>query len=422
MKKLILFSAIVLLSIQTIVEAQPNVSQCIGRKVNVYTKVDVPSIYKERSLLQKTASIYFQVIESTENPLPPAARQALDKAVDIWSYLIDSGQDITIYAEWIDMGWDEDNDQGTLASCGPNSFAKNFTGVPVQNTQYPIALAEAISNSNLNGSNHEIVLSINSNSNIDWYTGTDAVTQENKFDLVTVLLHEIAHGLGYSDSFDNRNGLGSYGEPSAIFEGYPTIYDQYCVVGSAHPSNDKLINYNQGSSTLADKLTSENIYYDGHISYLVNNNSSAKLYAPPVWAPGSSIAHLDGDVYTANNRNSLMTHERDMAEVVHSPGELGLSILADIGWSVNRLMIINFPTVETTLTKGSTINIKWAENQGGYVDLVLYRIVSGDPQFERVIDTSSLYSNKGENNYAWTIPSSPTEVPVGEYRIELEYN
>ncbi len=419
MKKLILFLTIFLLLIQIKTEAQPKVSPSIGRKVNIYTKVDVPSIYKERSLLQKTSSINIQLVESTEHPLPADVEFAMDKAIDIWSYLIDSGQNITIFAEWKDMGWDAENDQGTLAACGPTSFVKNFSGAPFANTQYPIALAEAISNSNLNGAEYEINVFINSNINIDWYTGTDGIPQENKFDLVTTLLHEIAHGLGFFDSFDHSNGLGSYGEPFDFFEGFPTIYDQYSVVGSAHPSVDKLISYAQSSEELAAKLTSKNIYFDGHTAYLSNNSSSAKLFAPAVWEQGSSMAHLDEDVFPSNNRNSLMTPYTDMAEVVHSPGEVGLALLGDLGWNVNRLMTMIHPNNESTLAKGSNVIIKWAENLGGNVNLELYRIESGISTYVKTINQNAIFSNKGENNYSWLIPSAPTDVPVGEYRIQF---
>ena len=60
------------------------------------------------------------------------------------------------------------------------------------------------------------------NSSINWYLGTDGQTPVQKYDLVTVAIHEICHGLGFFDSFNTDGTIGSYGIGSL-----PVIYDTF---------------------------------------------------------------------------------------------------------------------------------------------------------------------------------------------------
>lgn len=58
-------------------------SQMIGREatgVNVFTKVEAPSIFKERILINKVSANNFVIVESPEYSPPYEARQALDDA------------------------------------------------------------------------------------------------------------------------------------------------------------------------------------------------------------------------------------------------------------------------------------------------------------------------------------------------------
>jgi hypothetical protein len=54
-----------------------------------------------------------------------------------------------------------------------------------------------LSDLNLNGSEPEIEIKVNSNIT-NWHYGTEANTPQNKYDFVSVILHEITHGLGYA--------------------------------------------------------------------------------------------------------------------------------------------------------------------------------------------------------------------------------
>jgi hypothetical protein len=80
------------------------------------------------------------------------------------------------------------------------------------NTWYSTALANALSNSDLNGATQEINATFNLNlgtagclTNSPWYYGFDNVHGAG-IDLVSVLLHEFGHGLGFQTFTDRSSG------------------------------------------------------------------------------------------------------------------------------------------------------------------------------------------------------------------------
>src|SRR5690606_17958710 len=106
----------------------------------------------------------------------------------------------------------------------------NFGGEQHMNTFYPVALAEKISGKELNhATDPDIVASFNSR--VSWYLNTDGATPAGRMDLVTIVLHEIAHGLGFTDTYDVKDdGQATVGLPSGG-NSVPFIFDVF--VGEA---------------------------------------------------------------------------------------------------------------------------------------------------------------------------------------------
>ena len=65
-----------------------------------------------------------------------------------------------------------------------------------------------------------------------WYYGTDGNTPSTQMDLMTVVLHEIAHGLNFSGSMSYSRGLGNWGYGD--LPAYPDIYDTFMRDGSGN--------------------------------------------------------------------------------------------------------------------------------------------------------------------------------------------
>ena len=244
MKNYYLFIAVLLILCNGIIVPQYNAPVLEGTHKNAYTRIDPPSIYAYQTLLGKTATSDFEIYY--EFPPPPVeAQNAIEYAVNIWEFLINTAvsQTVSINVKWVDLGYSS-TAGNVLADCGPTSFY-NSPSLPQENVQYPIALAEYLLDQNLNGTELEMNMRVNSNDSIDWYMGTDGIPVENKSDMVSVILHEIAHGLGYFDSFSVNGNLGlkGFGEFPVNTNPHSTIYDQYGVIGSYYPNVDLLVNY-----------------------------------------------------------------------------------------------------------------------------------------------------------------------------------
>lgn len=111
---------------------------------------------------------------------------------------------------------------GVLGSAGTIQIVSDFPGAGFPLTWYPTALANKLANTDLipgaSGTNaDDIHAQFNSNlggtnpdgtpclTGFGWYYGLDG-KHGTKIDLVTVLLHEFAHGLGFASFVDETNG------------------------------------------------------------------------------------------------------------------------------------------------------------------------------------------------------------------------
>ncbi len=133
---------------------------------------------------------------------------AFEHAAAIWSARLDSNVPIRIRAQFVPLG------AGVLGSAGPVSVARNFPGALLPNTWYHIALANKLAGVDLNALNDDITA--NFSTNFNFYLGLDN-NHGTQPDLVTVLLHEFAHGLGFSQLANLNTG--------ALFSGSPDVYN-----------------------------------------------------------------------------------------------------------------------------------------------------------------------------------------------------
>lgn len=251
------------------------------------------------------------------NDFPAEAQAALEFACDIWSFYLSS--EITI---WVEATWGT-LPPGALAGAGPVTIHANFPGAPMTNRYYPVALANSLAVQDLSPGQADI--SITFADDASWYYDYNGSPWSGTYDFTSVALHELGHGLGFIGSTSVDGNYGSIG-----FNGTPYIYDQF-VVSSAGAA---VVGYPNGSS-LANLLTSDNLYWDGEWGIDGNNGSIPRIFAPSTWEPGSSFSHLRENSYPAGNENSLMTPYIGSAEQIHDPGPIAIGMLADMGWNVD---------------------------------------------------------------------------------------
>lgn len=258
----------------------------------------------------------------TYSGFPSDAKAAFQAAIDVWQKVMVTRVPIRIKASW------ESINSTTLANSGATKVYKNFGGNSIKDVWYPVALAEAIAGKELNGSEADINITVNQN--ISWSYFTDGTRQAFKYDLMTVILHEIAHGLGFTTTMkigDSNTLQGQYGQ-----SGTPFIYDMFIQNGSEQKMTDAAI-FGNPSADLKTNYTSNNLFFN--IKDLSLISEYPKIYAPSTFRSGGSISHLDENKFPKGTPNALMSPQIGAAEINHFPGPIILAILNEIGWSVN---------------------------------------------------------------------------------------
>lgn len=143
---------------------------------------------------------------------------AFEHAAKIWAARLDSDVPIRIRAQFTSLG------AGVLGSAGPVSVVRDFPNAPLPGTWYHVALANKLAGVDLilpspQSSGDDI--SANFSTNFNFYLGIDNQAPPGQPDLVAVLLHEFAHGLGFSQ-FSNLNTGALFGTAPNQF---PDVYN-----------------------------------------------------------------------------------------------------------------------------------------------------------------------------------------------------
>ena len=300
-------------------EARPGPTVVI-RDSGVTEKSFVPPRRLE-SPLPKVQTSTFQV---TYNGFSSEAQNAFQAAVDVLSELFVSPVTIRVEANW------ESLDEDVLGSAGANFIWRDFPGAPEPGAFYVDALADAIRGSDIGGGDFDVLATFNSDFPA-WYFGTDGNTPFNQSDFMSVVLHELCHGLGFIGSAEVNNGVGSWGV-SSQGQIFPVIYDVFMEDGSGTPITD----IPNSSTVLGETLQSNNLFWGGPQAVSVNGGVRPRMYAPSSWEPGSSYSHLNETTYPAGNMNSLMTPRISRGEAIHDPGPISLCLSQDMGWETTE--------------------------------------------------------------------------------------
>ncbi|MEL6462030.1 MAG: hypothetical protein AAFQ91_27980, partial [Cyanobacteria bacterium J06621_15] len=297
------------------------------------------------SLKSSTSEIKVNYKGFSEDEYGAKAQQAIEYAATIWERWIQSDVAIEVDAHWLNLD-KKYNVPGVLAAASPYSFKRNFDGATEDNTYYAISLANHLAGKDLNGDTAEIETEFNSKFGKQFYFGTDGDTPTNKYDFVTIVLHEFVHGFGLTDYiyyYDNdtrdkkEDDGASYGK---------TIFESFII----NSNNQNLSTFAGNSKELVKQLTSKSLFFNGANAVEANNGEKVKLYAPSRWEYGSSIAHLDEKTYPKGGTNSLMTPRLGKGEAIHNPGAITLGILEDLGWDINEVEIPATPQPEIPAT------------------------------------------------------------------------
>ena len=246
------------------------------------------------------------------NSFPTWARAEVQSALDTWAANFKSAVEVNVSATW---GRSSNSD--VLGSARPGSYFAGFVGAPDSSLWYPSALANALANKDLDRDNPEIIIQVNSAAN--WNQRGDDKPRSTEYDLESVILHEVAHGLGFlsADVYDKFFGYGSIDQP--------TPFDAYIQT----PDGRRLADLPTPSLELGKALTSP-LYWIGENGKRANGGEKLKMYTPTTYEPGSSVSHLDEATFSKSGADAVMTPNLDAGEVFHQPGPLLLAMMEDM--------------------------------------------------------------------------------------------
>ena len=270
---------------------------------------------------------------------PTSARAAFDKAVEIWSTNFNSTVPIVIDATWTRLG------PGVLGSARPTRFFSNFDNAPSRDLWYTSSMANSIAGRDLDVAGSDI--QANFSSSAPWSFNTSGTAYRGYYDFVTVVLHELGHGLGFlSNTYLTSTGLGTIEQP--------TPFDAFTQVDA---TGTKLADLNTGSTELANALVS-GLTWTGAKGIAANNGVAPKIYSPARYEAGSSTSHLDETLFNTST-SPLMTPVLDAAEVIYDPGPLTLAMFAD--------MLGETPAPKVTAAPGAPKNVSAITGEGSAI-------------------------------------------------------
>ena len=246
------------------------------------------------------------------NNFPDWAKKEVQAAIDVWSANFKSSVEVTV-----DASWGRSNSWGVLGSARPGSFFSAFSGAPDPSLWYSSAAANALAGKDLDKANPEIIIQVNSGA--IWNTRGDRTPSSTEYDLESVFIHELGHGLGFlsNDAYDPFFGLGSMDQP--------TPFDAYLQTADGR----RLADLPTPSKELGIALTTS-LVWSGPLGVKANGGIKPKMYTPSRYESGSSTSHLDEATFSNSELDSLMTPSLDPGEIFREPGPLLLAMMEDM--------------------------------------------------------------------------------------------
>ena len=219
--------------------------------------------------------------------------------------------------------------QATLGEAGATAYVYNFTHAPEVDILYPIALANKFFGQDIDSSKADIRARFNSDIDSDniltgsrWYYGLDGKALSQDIDFVTVVMHELIHGLGFSSTVNLTTGSKT--------EGRDDVYSRHLYHTGMMPSS--YVDMTDQQRLLAN-TSAKDLYWDGaHVNNQAQqrlidgfSNNRVEIFAPPEAVANASLSHFSNAV----TPNEMMEPFYTGAD--HNIG-LAASMLSDIGW------------------------------------------------------------------------------------------
>jgi hypothetical protein len=180
---------------------------------------------------------------------------AFQFAADVWGSILDSAATIRIQASFDPLPCSATG--GTLGAAGALQIFANFPGAEIPLTWYHAALANKLAGADLSPAGNDLVAFFNADldnpvclGSRGWYYGLDN-DHGTDIDLVTVLLHEFGHGLGFANFINEATGN--------QISGLPDIFSVYTLDTATGKYWPQMTN----AERIASAINSNRVVWDG---------------------------------------------------------------------------------------------------------------------------------------------------------------
>ena len=260
---------------------------------------------------------------------------AFQYAANLWGALIDSPVLIRVGARFDHLACNSTS--AVLGSAGPTNAVRDFAGAPVANTWFAVALGNSLFGGDLIPGNDDVTATFNSALGttcpfpLGWYYGLDGNPPGNQLDFVTVVLHEMGHGIGFLTFVDLGSGAKLGGlddtfmrhlEDHTTGKTYPAMSNTERVTASTNTGNLHWV----GPAVAA----ASGVLTAGRVG------DHVRMFAPSPQQGGSSVSHFDTALSPNEPMEPIYTGPR------HTLG-LTVSALQDMGWPQSTPAIVVAP-------------------------------------------------------------------------------
>lgn len=293
---------------------------------------------------------------NTGETLGEQRRIVFEFAAAVLASVVESNIEIVVEAQFDALTCTSTS--ATLGSAGPSSWHFDFFagGFPVANTWYPQALANSLKNADQSSSD-DIVMQFNGSldnnnsclQNRNWYYGLDGTPTGFDIDLLSVVMHELIHGLGFLTRVSLSTGQ-RISNRNDIF--MLSLEDH-----SLAQTWDQMSNSQRAASAVDDPdlhWVGSNVQANSGVLVGGINQGHVRMHAPATLIAGSSVSHFSSDL----TPNELM--EPSLTQVADSIG-LAEFVLMDLGWPTNAdAQPVIADIADTTILNAATQQINFS--------------------------------------------------------------
>ncbi len=254
-------------------------------------------------------------------------RIAFEYAAQLWAARLLSPVEIRISATFDPLACNAAST--TLGVAGPVSVFRDFAGAPRNNTFYPSALADSLAGMDLAPDEDDIDATFNSVFGTTcpfpaaWYYGLDGLPPSDDSDFVTVVLHELGHGLGFITFVDVDTG--------ARFQGRDDIFLTNLLDNRSGTTLNAMTNAQRRNAIEATGSLVWNgplvLAQSDQLTGGADRLGRVEMYAPAFAQAGSSVSHWSDAV------EPLELMMPFFEAPLHEVG-LAAPALADMGWQL----------------------------------------------------------------------------------------